>query len=368
MNQQNSKPLTYFKEILSILLWTFLFTVAYSQSPLYTSNQNQYFLHGLAAARYGDLARDWLANTLDPTPVFSQLIRVTHMYIGVKEIYYLYYAALMGVYLFALFNIADLLKSIKRSRTTSLVFLALIILIHSAALRFTLSRFVGVNWSYILEDGIADQRMLGPVFQPSTFGVFLLLSVWLYLKDHRVLSVLSAVFAATVHPTYLFSAGLITGAYMLMSWIESRKARQPVMLGMVALIAVLPILYYVLNTFANSSPALSSQAKYILIKLSYTPSCHRESMVGLHRWSKIADPLCCSCSPPYSNHNNNHARNNGEDEDNPVAAVCFFSFYNHDYHHLNGGAIDHKKRNPGPYLPLEDLHPAHSAGCDCLDL
>ena len=82
--------------LLRFLGLTVLFAIAYAQSPLYTSNQNQYFLHGLAAAGHGTLTADWLANTLDPTPLFSLLVRLTHPLSG---LFYIYYALLMGVYL-----------------------------------------------------------------------------------------------------------------------------------------------------------------------------------------------------------------------------------------------------------------------------
>ena len=61
--------------LLTFISWAFVFAVIYAQSPLYTSNQNQYFIHGLASAGYGYLQQDWLANTLDPTPVFSFLVK-----------------------------------------------------------------------------------------------------------------------------------------------------------------------------------------------------------------------------------------------------------------------------------------------------
>ena len=43
------------------------FGLSYGRSPLYTSNQNQYFLHGAARAGIGFLREDRLANTADPT-------------------------------------------------------------------------------------------------------------------------------------------------------------------------------------------------------------------------------------------------------------------------------------------------------------
>ena len=60
------KPL---KSVGGFLLVACVFSLAYGQAPLYYSNQNQYFLHGLAQAGVGHLHEDWLANTVDPTPV-----------------------------------------------------------------------------------------------------------------------------------------------------------------------------------------------------------------------------------------------------------------------------------------------------------
>ena len=37
----------------SFLAWAFVFGLIYAQSPLYTNNQNTYFLHGLAKAGVG---------------------------------------------------------------------------------------------------------------------------------------------------------------------------------------------------------------------------------------------------------------------------------------------------------------------------
>ena len=49
------------KILATTFLGTILFALAYTQAPLYYSNQNQYLLHGLATAGYGHLDGDWLA-------------------------------------------------------------------------------------------------------------------------------------------------------------------------------------------------------------------------------------------------------------------------------------------------------------------
>jgi hypothetical protein len=275
-----------------------LFSIIYTQSPLYTSNQNQYFLHGFAQAGVGNLADDWLANSLDPTPLFSLLVRWVYQITQWEPIFYLIYAILMWIYFYSIVGIVGqtlpVYASIKKWKSTRyLVFLALFLTIHSAALRYALSLGLGDNWTFLFEDGVADQRMLGLVLQPSTFGVFLLLSIYLFLKRQPYWAMLSHVFAASMHPTYLLSAGVLTLTYTLISIGEAWYARKndlsqastraegkakstqakwtpgkliPLFLpAILALLSVLPILTYVFLNFGNTPPASTAQAQDILV-------------------------------------------------------------------------------------------------------
>src|SRR5438067_9368178 len=79
------------------LLGTALFAAAYCQAPLYYSNQNQYFLHGLARAGVGYLSEDWLANTRDSTPVFTALVALTARWLH-PWLFHVYHALLLGIY------------------------------------------------------------------------------------------------------------------------------------------------------------------------------------------------------------------------------------------------------------------------------
>src|SRR5262245_33412603 len=95
-------------KVTTFLLWALVFSLACCQAPLYYSNQNQYFLHGLATAEHGFLAEDWLAGTRDPTPFFSLLVSLTHRFLPAAT-FHLYYALLLGVYLFSLLGLFDYL-------------------------------------------------------------------------------------------------------------------------------------------------------------------------------------------------------------------------------------------------------------------
>src|SRR5437870_1835381 len=86
----------------------FLFSLACGQAPLYYSNQNQYCLHGLAAAGRGYLDEDWLAGTRDPVPVFSAVVAATYRLLP-EATFHLYYALLLGVYFLSLVGIFDYL-------------------------------------------------------------------------------------------------------------------------------------------------------------------------------------------------------------------------------------------------------------------
>lgn len=252
------------RRIFAMIGLALLFGIIYAQSPLYTSNQNQYFLHGMAAAGFGNLKQDWLANTLDPTPVFSQLIRITDQIPLSELIFYAYYIILMGIYLLSVIGIARILFKLQ-GRVALVILATAIVAVHSAALRFLLSRGIGEEWTFVFEGGVAGQRVLGVVFQPSTFGVLLVLSLYLFLKDRLLLALFAAVVATYFHPTYLLSAGILVSAYIGTIILLDRDIRKATYVGFTALILVSPVLIYVIRSFALSNQA-AQEAQAILVQ------------------------------------------------------------------------------------------------------
>ncbi len=253
------------KKLAFFLFWTLLFAVAYTQSPLYTSNQNQYFIHGLANAGVGFLRGDWMAQTPDTVPVFNWIVEWTVRIFHTNVLFYVYYALLMGVYLFSLLGIGDRLFNIRRDRVHRWLFLAALIALHSAALRYLISKVAGADWAYVLEDGFAGQRMLGPVFEPSVFGVFLVLAIYLFLEGRPYLAALAAAAAAVFHPTYALPAGLLTAGFLISLYINTRRLKRPLIAGALALGFVLPVLVYSFANFWGSSPQAAAEAQQILV-------------------------------------------------------------------------------------------------------
>lgn len=249
---------------LALVAWSIGFGLAYSQAPLFSSNQNQYFLHGLARAGYGFLRQDWLANTVDPTPLFSWIVESTYRFLPLGA-FYLWTFVLFGVYVYSLEGLASDLFGLRDDPVKHRLFLSLFIAAHSALMRFGLLKVLGDAWAYVLEGGLAGQRVLGSVVEPSMFGVLLLLSIHLFHRKKAVLSVVCAVAAATIHPTYLLTAGLLTLGYTLVMFRDGeglRALRVPAL----AIVLVLPILAYSVIHFTTSVPADLAQAQDILVQ------------------------------------------------------------------------------------------------------
>ncbi len=247
----------------SFLFWSLAFGLSYTQSPLYTSNQNQYFLHGLADAGYGLLQEDWLANTADPTPAFSFLVYLT-VRLGHENLFYLYHFLLLGVYFHALAGIARTVFPLHRSRAQYLFFLGGVILIHSALLDHLAANFLGIRQTMLLSRGVASQYLPGYELQPGVFGVFLLLSIYLFLRRKPYWAVFCLALAATFHPSSLPGAAILTLSYMILAWREEKNLRKTLAIGLPALALVLPVLIYTGVYFQASDPETWRGAQQIL--------------------------------------------------------------------------------------------------------
>src|SRR5687767_9778462 len=134
------------------LLWSAIFGVSYTQAALYYSNQNQYFLHGLANAGRGDLAGDWLANTRDPTPVFSAFVTVVGGWLD-ERLFYVAYLLLLGLYFHSLLRIADGLAQLTFSGR--LLLATLLVVVHAGITRLASAQLLGVDYPWYFQAGVA---------------------------------------------------------------------------------------------------------------------------------------------------------------------------------------------------------------------
>lgn len=239
-----------------------LFAVAHTQPPLYYSNQNQYFLHGLAGAGAGDLGRDWLANTADPTPVFSAFVELAYRALG-EWPFHVAFFALLVVYFLSLWGVVAALPFRPVTTAGRAALAAASIVVHAGIVRAASVQLVGVDYPWYLQAGVANQYLLGAGLQPSAFGVLLLTALAAFAHGRPAAAALLAAAACAMHATYLLPAGLLVAGMMLGLW-RAGRTRSALMTGAVALAAVAPVLAYTLAVFAPSDPARFAEAQAIL--------------------------------------------------------------------------------------------------------
>lgn len=247
------------------VVWAALFALAHGQSPAFYSNQHQYLLHGLARAGLGNLDQDWLANTQDPTPVFSGLVSITYRLTGPFGLHALYFLVL-GAYFEGVRRLVEALPGMPAAGDGRSLFLLLVLAAHACVLRVASTEFTGVDWPWYLQAGLAAQYLLGPGLQPSAFGVLLILSLGAYAHHRPMTAAALAAGAAVLHATYLLPAGLLVLGYLVsLTW--HGLPRIALAAGVLALVVVAPVLAYDLKAFVRDDAGLLPEAQRILAEV-----------------------------------------------------------------------------------------------------
>ncbi len=247
------------------LLFAALFAVAHTQSPLYYSNQNQYFLHGAAHAGVGELSADWLANTADTVPAFSAFVAFCLRHVGTWPFHAVFFVALMGYFL----ALRWLVRGLPFGPTTvggEVAWAALLIVSHAGIVRFASDRLLGADYPWFFHCGLASQYVLGPGLQPSVIGVLLVAAVAAYLNERPILAAGLAAGANLIHATYLLPAAMFITGFLAHELIQ-RQWRTAAASAGLAVLLVLPVVVYDLRTFAPTNAEQFAEAQRILAEV-----------------------------------------------------------------------------------------------------
>jgi hypothetical protein len=273
------------------------FALSYAQYALFYHTQNQYFFYGLAKAGYGLLRADWFAQTPDPWPAFSGLVEVTYRFLSLRAVY-LYFLVLVGVYAFAMVGIVSAVAPIQRTRATFLVFAALMTALHSPLFGYALRIATGLPLAssphhfnvgrILLLEGIGEKRILGDMLNPGTFGVFLLLSIHLFMRGRPVWAVVASTVASVFQPSYILYSGILTLTYMALMVKRTRRLGPAVGLGVLALALILPLVVYSYLVARPTDPAVWKEAQSILWRMAYYPPSVPALWLGASVYLKAA--------------------------------------------------------------------------------
>ena len=240
-------------------LLALLFALAYTQPALYYSNQNQYYLHGAAQAGVGDLARDWLANTRDPAPLFTALVALAER-TAPAAVSVAVFGLLSAVYFHALWELACASGRAPATRGGRLAWAAIFTLVNGGLARFVSVRLTGTDYPWYFQAGVANQYLLGAGLQPSAFGVFLLASLAAWARGQRRVAALALVAACLMHSTYLLPAALI-----VIGTVVTHQSRDSIRFAALSLIGVLPIVAYAATQFGFLGDATAGETARRLI-------------------------------------------------------------------------------------------------------
>ena len=248
---------------LEAVLLAVAFAAAYTQSPLYYSNQNQYLLHGAARAGHGHLTHDWLAHTRDPAPLFSTLVAAAYS-VHPWLLQPAYFALLMSYFLAVRWLVAAV-PGFPDARAARITFAALFTATHAAVLRWLSVELAGVDYPWYLQAGVASQYLLGPGVQPSAFGVLLVFAVAAFAHGRPVLACALAAAVCWLHSTYLLPSGLLVFGF-LVELVRRGRTRAALVGAAAALAMVLPVVAYTLWRFDPFDPA-AERAIHILARV-----------------------------------------------------------------------------------------------------
>jgi hypothetical protein len=254
--------------LLEALLLAAAFAVAHTQSPLYYSNQNQYLLHGAALAHYGYLDRDWLANTRDPTPLFSLLVAGAFA-IDPWLLQPAYFVLLMGYFLAARWLVAAV-PAFPNTRPARITFAALFTAAHAGILRWASVQLTGFDYPWGLQAGLAAQYLLGPGLQPSAFGVLLLSALAAFAHQRPTLACALAAGTCWFHSTYLVPAALLVSGFLLE--LLRTASRAALVSALVSLAVVTPVVAFTVWRFEPFGPD-SAHAAHIFARVRIPHHC-----------------------------------------------------------------------------------------------
>ncbi len=251
-----------------------LFAVAHTQSPYVWSNQNQYYLHGAAAAGYGDLRRDWLANTRDPTPVFSWLVELAYRGPGQVALSVVYFGMLMLYFV----TVHRLIVALWGEQRWHWLAMTVFLWCHSAIVRVASVWLFSGDYPWYMQAGVAGQYLLGPGLQPSVFGVLLLVGLANFAEGRSYRAAVWTASSAVIAPTYLLSAAIFVCGYIIELNL-CRRHRAALLCGAIALASVIPVLAY-LNDFLPSETEIFN-ARRLLAEFRLPHHCQ------VNRWLDI---------------------------------------------------------------------------------
>ncbi len=181
-------------------------------------------------------------------------------------LFYVYHALLLGAYAAAMLGLFASVVGPDVTRRRWPAFVALLVAAHAALPRWLSYRWLGNDYPWFLQAGVAGQYVLGAMLQPSAFGVLLVVAVCLFVRRRPLLAGACVAAAATFHATYLLAGAMLTLGFLTALLREGRR-REALTLGALTLGLALPVTLFSLIAFRPTTPEAFAEAQSILVNV-----------------------------------------------------------------------------------------------------
>lgn len=259
-----------FENKYNYLFLSFLFALSIGQSPFFEENHVN-LLRSLANSDFNKLTNDWLAQQTDHVPIFTFLSTYLIKFFSLKAINVLH-ILLSIVYALSIFLLCK--KIIFKNLSVELTILWFLLLF----IIFKEKSFV---------NGVAGQYLLNPVYQASTFGIFLISSWVSFIYKKEYFSILFAISAAAIHPTYLLQAFFLISGF-LFYFLFKKKYKFFFKISISSLILVTPVVFYIFANFILYDPIINFEAQKIQSELRVPHHAHVKSWFSSKDFQTLA--------------------------------------------------------------------------------
>jgi hypothetical protein len=214
--------------------------LAYPQQPLYSSNQNTYLIHVVKHLPGYQLTGDWFAQTVDSFPLFTSATSAVVALLG-ESASHLLYVGLLFIFFRSLLEVLLLAtpsrkSEIDKTKHFASCSAALFLLYCSPYLLKLLAKVLPFSTKLyfvhgLFTGGLAGQYITGSIYQPSVYGILLIASLALWMRQKVLASVALLGLTPLFHASYIISSlAMSLGYFLSMTSAGVRKAVAPALL------------------------------------------------------------------------------------------------------------------------------------------
>jgi len=259
-----------FENKYNFLFLSLLFGLSIGQYPFFEENHVN-LIRALLNSDYNKLSNDWLAQQTDHVPIFTFISTYLIKFFSLKSLNVLH-ILLSIVYALSIFLLCKkIIFENLSGKLTILWFLLLYII-------FKEKSFV---------NGVAGQYLLNPAYQASTFGIFLISSWAFFIYKKEYFSIIFAILAAAIHPTYLLQAFFLISGF-LFYFLFKKRYKFFFKISISSLILVSPIVFYIFTNFILYDPIINFEAQKIQSELRIPHHAHVNSWFSSKDFQTLA--------------------------------------------------------------------------------